>query len=950
MCFGGEAAGRENCMSRDTKKHYFFSYTMLFVFAVLVLFAPFYLTGHTLIWNMDAWSQHYRALIYYAEYLRSLVRGFFSGGPGGIPVYDFSFGEGNDLLGALHYYVIGDPFTFFSVFVPTRFLHVYYDIMMIVRLYVSGISFSCLCFQTGKKRGYAVLAGAFAYVFCYWGIHNVAKHPYFLNPMIFFPLLIAGVEKVLQKQKPYLLIVTVFFAAVSNFYFFYMMVILTVVYVAVRMIVSYRDRIREGMAAVCRIAVASVWGLLMASILFLPVCRIVLGDARISGGAGSHLFYPVSYYSRLPGLFLSIGSPEWLLMGYTAPVLLAVFLLFHRKKENGLLKGLFLAGMVMIAIPFLGRMLNGFSYASNRWCWAFALLCSYILTEMWPELTEIASEEWKFLVRSLAVYAVLCVFLERPGLKGPFAGIGLAAVFLVVTAPGKKGRIRPGNRQRILLMLVLAGGFYTGIMRFLPPGDFAVVSCKKSAGILENLTANESVAVSWSAAADGEEGFYRYSGPALTQNAGVTAGISSTQYFWTLSNSYVSEFRKMMELPDITTHDYNGYDDRTSLLTLADVLYYAKPIDSSVRPPYDFAQKADVEVSRKFERVYSVYRNSDALPLGYFYDGQISLEEWKTYPAVEKQEALLQAAVMEDYVGDIPEKDVRLTGREIDYKVFSSDKHVSVQDGAFIVTRPDSTVTLEFEGLPESETYVAVKGLAFEAVPVYDLYFGDERVDPSDIYNQKKWDKLSDAKKKSIQKKKKNWSRPDAFKMIFASSTGTSKTYRLFTEEHRYYNGSDDLYFNLNYAEEAAAAITITFPEIGIYSFDSLKVVCQPMEHYREEIAGLKERVLDDVDVGTNTVTGTVAPGRPGLLCLPIPYADGWSAYVDGEEARLYRVNVMYMGLELDEEGHSVRLAYRTPLLGAGAWLSAVSIGAFCLYVLIREVFGKRIDRKWILR
>lgn len=925
---------------------YFKIYTILFVIVALILFLPFFLTDHTLIWKMDSWSQHYRALIYYAKYLRSLVRGFLDSGFNAVPMYDFCFGEGNGILETLHYYVIGDPFALFSVFVPTRFMHIYYDAMMIVRLYLIGISFSCLCFQTGKKSTYAVLAGAFAYIFCYWGIHNAVKHPYFLNPMIFFPLLLIGVEKIFKKQKPYLLVITVFLSAVSNFYFFYMLVLLTVVYVAARILSSYRKKIGEGIVTVCRIAAASVSGLLMAFVIFLPVCRTILGDARISGGGDGHFLYPRSYYSLLPALFISEGSSYWLLLGYTAPVLPAVFLLFCRRKENGLLKGLFVTGMTIIMIPFLGKMLNGFSYMSNRWCWAFALLCAYILTEMWPFLMEISAREWAVVAGCLAVYAMLCVFLERPGLKGTYAGIGLAVVFLLALAPVKRNRLRPEIKQKASLALVIAGVLCMGFLRYLPVGDFIIAACKKASGILEELAANESSAVSQSAAADGVKTFYRYSGSDLTQNAGVTAGISSTQYFWTLSNPCVSEFRRIMELPEIVTHSYNGYDDRTGLLTLADVRYYAIPYADASRPPYDFIYKDDVAVSQKYDRVYSVYSNSDVLPLGYFYDGLISSDVWESYSSVEKQEALLQAAVIEDYTGEIGEKDVRLTSREMDYTVLSSDKHVVVQDGAFVVTAPDSAVTLQFDGLGNSETYLAIKGLFFEGVPVYDLYFGDERVDPSDLYNLEKWNKLSDTKKKSIKKKKKNWMESKEIQIGLSSSTGVSKVYRYYTKEHRYYSGRHDFCFNLNYSQEAADTITITFPKIGIYSFDSMKVICQPMESYRENIAGLKERVLENIEVGTNTVSGTISSGEPGLLCLAIPYADGWTAYVDGKEARIYRANKMYMALELDAGAHSVRLVYQTPLLLAGAWISAVSMVLFGLYVFLRERRERREENR----
>ena len=68
-----------------------------------------------------------------------------------IPEWDFNIGEGNDILVTLHYYVIGDPFAVLSVLVPTRFMYVYYDIMILLRLYLAGIAFPVSVSAQGRR-------------------------------------------------------------------------------------------------------------------------------------------------------------------------------------------------------------------------------------------------------------------------------------------------------------------------------------------------------------------------------------------------------------------------------------------------------------------------------------------------------------------------------------------------------------------------------------------------------------------------------------------------------------------------------------------------------------------------------------------------------------------------------------------------------------------------------
>ena len=59
---------------------------------------------------MDGWSQHFKALVYYSNYLRGILRHLIHDHRLVIPEWDFYIGEGGDILNALHYYVIGDPF------------------------------------------------------------------------------------------------------------------------------------------------------------------------------------------------------------------------------------------------------------------------------------------------------------------------------------------------------------------------------------------------------------------------------------------------------------------------------------------------------------------------------------------------------------------------------------------------------------------------------------------------------------------------------------------------------------------------------------------------------------------------------------------------------------------------------------------------------------------------
>ena len=107
----------------------FFSfYTAIFVVTSLSCFALYFILRKTFFTTYDGRVQHIAALSYYGEYLRSLFHSFFIEGKFYFKQWDFNLGFGADIIQTLHYYVIGDPFSFLSVFFSTKNMHILYNI------------------------------------------------------------------------------------------------------------------------------------------------------------------------------------------------------------------------------------------------------------------------------------------------------------------------------------------------------------------------------------------------------------------------------------------------------------------------------------------------------------------------------------------------------------------------------------------------------------------------------------------------------------------------------------------------------------------------------------------------------------------------------------------------------------------------------------------------------
>ena len=186
--------------------------------------------------------------------------------------------------------------------------------------------------------------------------------------------------------------------------------------------------------------------------------------------------------------------------------------------------------------------------------------------------------------------------------------------------------------------------------------------------------------------------------------------------------------------------------------------------------------------------------------------------------------------------------------QDISYTI--TDMHnVELTDQGFTATEKKASVTLSFEGIPESETYFILKGLQF-----------------------------SEEGKTLTQSKSRLH--------IDVTCGKITKMITFLTKKNNFYSGVDDYLINAGYRDEKADEITLTFHEKGTYQFDDMQIICQPMEQTDDWTKNLKQDVLKNVVVDTNYISGTLENAKERLLCMTIPYSSGWRAYIDGAETK----------------------------------------------------------------
>ena len=922
-------------MRQKTTKNFYVCYTILFLILAIIVFEPFWSCNKLLVWEKDGIYQHYNAFVYFGTWVRDILKTLIFEHRIEIPMWENSIGYGADVFTTLAYYAFGDPFSLISVFTPVKYGDIGYSIAIILRFYVAGIAFCAYTKKLDANRE-ASLLGAMVYVFCSYALYAGVRHPFFLNPMINLPLVLLGVEKIFRNEKPLVYIVAVFVSAISNFYFFYMIVILTVVYVLARIFTDKEKRQTKIIISyIGRFAGYAIIGVMLAGILFLPIMMTFIGNSRISATQEYPAFYSRAEYETWLGSFVTgENGMDWAHVGMAPIAFLGVGVLVQQKKRFTWLKSILLFMFVCMLFPVAGHIFNGFGYVTNRWVFGFALMVCTTFCLLYPEFLQITKKQKIILGIYCVTYVVLCMLFEKARTKDTFIGCALLMIALVLVLGIKELPFPKFIRSENQRLFIVSGSIVAFSIIVMGYSMYGLTEGNYASSFLNRGEAKkvlyEDRAEYWDVIDDSE--FYRIDNAAednSQKNFGLTTGQTTTSIYWSVVNQYTAEYLMDNSVYTGTSYTFKTLLSRSLLMPLASIKYYVagntKAQLASV--PYGYTS---LQVDGKDT---GVYKSSLALPLGYTYDGIIEETDYNKMTFAQKQQAMLQGAVIQgEELQDaslMSEVEPLFNDESLPVEIMCGDG-VQYENSSFLADKDNATVTLKFNPKADGELYVQFLNLYFQNTSKYDNLKDED------------WENMSAYRKKKIKHELKYWV-PDTDTKIIVSS-GDMKTGDYHYEANSPYTcRRRDYFLNLAYSDKERNEIQITLTKRGIYTFDSLEVIWQPVNEVEGQVNALRENVLTDEQITTNHLEGTITTDRIKLLCLSIPYSEGWKITVDGKEEELLRTNMMFCGVILEPGEHKIEMTYCTPFIKWGAVLSISGCIIFTILVLVfRKNGGKR--------
>ena len=918
-------------------------YTIFFCVAAVLVFWHFIYYGKSMVWKVDGLYQHYNAFIYLGSWCRDIIQNLFYEHKLVVPLWEWGLGLGSDVITTLSYYVFGDPFALVSVITPIDYGEQGYAFSIILRFFMAGIAF-CVYARKMKCERWCSVTAAILYAFCAFSIFSGVRHPYFISPMVYFPLILLGVEKVLRKESPIVLILAVCISAISNFYFFYMLVIFTVIYVLVRLLSVKEKRVfKEVYQNILKIGVFAFIGVLMSGVLFLPNVMAFLGNTRVNDAYEFEWFYTLGQYEKFIGSFIGVREAmPWGVVGMAPIAYLATGVSFiQRKKENLWAIWFIVIQIIFLLFPVFGHIFNGFGYISNRWVFIWAFSISFLFAKKLPELLNLTIREKGYLSAWYGLYALVCIGVENSRGEDVLIGaisllISLAFIWCAPFIKNRKfKRIKISGelvKQAIVIALVFTFIQQIAYQRYSHLegnylNEFHDVDTVNKQLYEESVSVTETI---------DDEDFYRIENITVNnpqRNYPITEGKSSSMAYWSLINPNVIKFIELNDAYVNQSHCNRGLQSRSLLLPLVNARYFVAtdgPDKHEVLIPYsyEYIKEKTVETIDFEEKSYYLYKTENTLPFGYTYDEFITEEKYNKMSIAERQQATLQAAVVEEAVEGLKQNKTIFTDQKIDYKI-TQNQGVDIVNNIFTVKKEKAKLTLKCDVPENCELYVYLSGVNFESINEYDLK------------NEEFFEKLTQYDKVVIEHSNKYWQPATETRFICKSGNTTRKVVH-YTKNGKYTTGKENYLINLGYSQEARDKVTIAFEKTGEYRFNKILIIAQPLDNFKERIDELSQDSLTNVEMTTNRITGKINLTEKKLLCLSLPYSDGWKCYVDGEETETVKTNIMQTGVMLSPGSHNIELTYRTPYLLEGALLSLIGVLATVTVSVIHSVSRKK--------
>lgn len=873
----------------ENKKTFYLVYSVLFVLLFFFCFEIYLLRYHlSILWKADPFEMHYIQFLYLGRWIRTGIA------TGEFPLWDPSIGYGADFLaGGIS--LLCDPLNWLSVVLPERFAEAGFHFLTAFRLYLCGLTFSWFALKH-KLEPYAVLCGSIIYTFCAFSYTCICQSGFMLA-MYMLPLLLVGTDELFDHNRSVLYVLSLSYCGLVSFYLTYMLAILIIAYCILKWCFLKKEgrTIRSFFRLVGCFLLYSVWSAAIAAAALLPAAFAISGMGRLELTPYVPIFYDKLFYSSV---FKALISSYNMLqrdsqIGFSVLALVCVFaFLLTEPRKNLKLKIVFITMAVGLCIPFVGHVMNGFSYIANRWVWAFCFVVGYLCAVTIPELKSL-KKQIRLIIFLCCIAYVAIAYIVFSASGRAFQVLSFTLI-VVSSALFIFPYLSDRQYQRCLVFLscvtVILPAFFQYSRNYI--NDFreniAAGSAYETA-----LQSNGMPLLNQIDTSDGTR--YNAYGLKTVRNASRLYGVSGMDLYDNIYNSNIDAFHNSIALhTDFINFSYEGLDRRSELLALLGVNHFFTTSDQSCLPVGFDSMEAQTISGGKEILSYKPKKDNSLFTL---FKNVISYEDYNSLSPYERQQALMQACVVDTHSANTSSRNLKIEDNELLWDIKTSSG-LKMQENAIVVSERNGELSLALPAQESGELYLYFDNIVFDSDSAttctikIEAYSGNNKLDDM------------------------------------------TQTLTVGTKLHHMYGGRHNWLLNLGTVQEPVDTILITFRNPGNYTFNAIKVYNRPLSSIIDNIEALKHKV-DDISFAADSFSLSVTAEQTEHLFAAIPFDKGWRAYDNGKPIDIQRADVGFMSVELTPGEHVIVFQYHNQSLVLGIIISLIALFSYSVVEVI---------------
>ena len=790
--------------------------------------------------------------------------------------YSWHAGMGLNFIGLFAYY-LSSPFSFLILLFGKQNLTEALLAIILIKIGSAGLMFSVYSRYLFKETGISVVIFSVLYALIAYSI-VYSFNLMFLDGVVFLPLVILGVEKILRENKCFLFIISLTIMFIANFYIAYMVGTFSLLYFFVRFLADYNlGETKLFTRKFLLFGLSTILAAGFSAFLWVPTFF------ALDHGYGDPYFVHLRVKFKLFDLItkLQIASYDTLKFPGLPNIycgllpLLLVPLFFFNNRIDLKEKMLHLFLFAFLIISFDVSTLDLVWHAFNIPVWfpfRYSFVFSFLMVSLaYRQFNQIQQEDAQKIFKICAGWIVMILLLQKFDYEYLSDIILVISIFFLCLYTLLLSWLTRTSYKKIAVLLGLTFlilmetslNTFSLIRRL--DGEFGYISAEKyskSLIKLENIIQRIH---------DHDQSLYRLEWiGARTMNAPMNLQYKGISHFSSMANSDLNKF--LQKLGFLSHAGYRAIES-AGLTPISASLLGIKYIISPNEIGLGYKKLFN-------EDGFMVYENIHALPIGFMVN-----ERLKDLDIKQENPFQLQSDFVNLSMGNhpsIPEYQSHYQPLEV-VKIEMTNAFFSGEDKKEIFQRNDKNqeAFVEFYIYNPEDQQVYANFHTLREHPGLDIYLNDEKINEDHPeYNRNILD-LGFHRRNDVLK----------LKIAFNNDE--------FGFQNRYFYGLNNK--NLDKA-----------------------------------LRPLRESFLEITKFTDTLIEGKILVGKNHLLLTSIPYNPGWAAYIDNQLVPIIKIGESLIGIELEEGKHAVKFTFTPRGLKQGILVSFLTLSGILLFFVLR--------------